>query len=119
MKPQSLQDILKSRQQKELQEVFVGRDDQLARFRENLNLASGDDRRWYVAAISGQGGVGKSFLLHRFEEAARERGALTAWTDDTETTAVRAMARLMEALGPNRPALKAFNERYCVYRQRR
>jgi len=64
----SLQDILKRRQQEE----FVGRKEQLIFFRRNLGYEPDDDRRRFVINISGQGGVGKTWLLRRFRKIAEE-----------------------------------------------
>jgi len=61
-KLKSLQDILKQRQQS----GFVGREDQVNQFRQNLGLPLEDDRRRFLFNIWGQGGVGKSTLLRQF-----------------------------------------------------
>jgi hypothetical protein len=75
-KPSSLQDILKRRQQEE----FVGREEQLIFFHRNLRYEPDDDRRRFVINISGQGGVGKTWLLRRFRKIAEEFAAVTAYT---------------------------------------
>jgi hypothetical protein len=54
-KPRSLQDIIKQRQQS----VFVGREEQLNLFQQNLSLPLDDDRRYFLFNAWGQGGVGK------------------------------------------------------------
>ena len=56
--PPSLQDILRNRQQSE----FVGRTQQVADFRANLRYDVTDERRKFIFSISGQGGVGKTWL---------------------------------------------------------
>ena len=55
----SIQEILERRRR----ETFVGRDEQLDCFREQLALAADDPRRRFVLSVFGQGGVGKSTLL--------------------------------------------------------
>jgi ABC-type transport system involved in cytochrome c biogenesis ATPase subunit len=64
----SLQDILKRRQQEE----FVRREEQLIFFRRNLRWDVNDPRRRSVVNVSGQGGVGKTWLLRRFRKIAEE-----------------------------------------------
>jgi hypothetical protein len=95
--PQTLQDILRSRRQ----EDFAGREEQLAFFEENLQRPPGDSRRRFILGVSGQGGVGKSWLLREFLRIA-EKTAVTAWTDEAQEH-----------------PLKTFAERYKVYRQRK
>ncbi|WP_373528110.1 ATP-binding protein [Nostoc sp.] len=60
-KPKSLQDILKQRQQS----GFVGREDQVNQFRQNLSFHPEDDRHFFLYNVWGQGGVGKSTLLRQ------------------------------------------------------
>ena len=64
----SLQDILKCRQQEE----FVGREEQLSFFHRNLRWEVDDPRRRFVINVSGQGGMGKTWLLRRFRKVAEE-----------------------------------------------
>ena len=111
----SLQDIRKRRQE----EVFVGRDTQIAQFRRNWALPLEDHRRSFIYNISGQGGVGKSYLLGRFRQYAEADGAITAWVDEAEKDVIAVMERIASQLEQQGHALKAFNERCKVYRQRR
>ena len=64
----SLQEILRRRQR----EDFVGREEQLVFFRRNLRREIDDPRRRFVVAVSGQGSVGKTWLLRRFRKIAEE-----------------------------------------------
>ncbi len=114
-KPRSLQDILKSRQQEE----FVGRGRQLTFFRRNLRYEPDDDRRRFVINVSGQGGVGQTWLLRRFRRIAEEAGAVTACTDETEDDVPDVMGRVAEQFEAQGYPLKTFAERYKVYRQRK
>jgi tetratricopeptide (TPR) repeat protein len=111
----SLQNILKSRQEEE----FVGREEQLAFFRRNLGLAPENPSRRFIVNISGQGGVGKTWLLRRFRQIAEDSGAVTACTDETESDIPAVMSCIAEQFGAQGHNLKSFAERYKVYRQRK
>ncbi|MCC5622362.1 tetratricopeptide repeat protein [Nostoc sp. CHAB 5715] len=114
-KPKSLQDILKQRQQS----GFVGREDQVNQFRQNLTLPPEDDRRRFLYNIWGQGGVGKSTLLRQFRKIADEAKIISAYIDEAEKTIPEVMGRLAEELERQGHKLTQFTERYKVYRQKR
>ncbi|MHC0064486.1 tetratricopeptide repeat protein [Nostoc sp. UIC 10890] len=114
-KPKSLQDILKQRQQS----GFVGREDQVNQFRQNLALPPEDDRRRFVYNVWGQGGVGKSTLLRQFRKIADEAKIISAYIDEAEKTIPEVMGRLAEDLERQGHKLTQFTERYKVYRQKR
>jgi tetratricopeptide (TPR) repeat protein len=113
-KPRSLQDILKRRQQEE----FVGREEQLAFFSRNLRWEIDDPRRRFVINVFGQGGVGKTWLLRRFQKLAEEIGAITACADENEEDVSSVMGCIAEQFEAQGHSLKAFAERYKVYHQR-
>lgn len=110
----SLQSILKHRRQ----EDFVGRDEQVTLFRENLMLDPNDDRRKFVFNVFGQGGVGKTTLLRRFSKFAEDAYAITAWTDEADEDVLAVLAHLAEQLGQHDHVFKTFKESYHIYRQR-
>ncbi|MBN3890127.1 MAG: tetratricopeptide repeat protein [Nostoc sp. JL31] len=114
-KPKSLQDILKQRQQS----GFVGREDQVNQFRQNLALPPEDDRRRFLYNVWGQGGVGKSTLLRQFRKIADEAKIISAYIDEAEKTIPEVMGRLAEDLERQGHKLTQFTERYKVYRQKR
>lgn len=111
----SLQDILRKRQQSD----FVGRAQQVADFHANLRFDVTDERRKFIFSIAGQGGVGKTWLARRLRKIAEEFGAATALTDEAETDVPSAMGRIADQLEEQGHPLKAFSERYKVYRQRK
>ncbi|WP_375468619.1 tetratricopeptide repeat protein [uncultured Nostoc sp.] len=114
-KPKSLQDILKQRQQS----GFVGREDQVNQFRQNLGLPLEDDRRRFLFNVWGQGGVGKSTLLRQFRKIADEAKIISAYIDEAEKSVPEVMGRLAEELEQQGHKLTQFTERYKVYRQKR
>ncbi len=114
-KPKSLQDILQQRQQS----GFVGREEQVSLFRQNLDLSLEDSRRHFLFNVWGQGGVGKSTLLRQFRKMAEEAKIIAAHTDDSEKSVPEAMGRLAEQLEQQNYKLTQFSERYKVYRQKR
>ncbi|MDZ8079396.1 MAG: tetratricopeptide repeat protein [Nostoc sp. DcaGUA01] len=114
-KPKSLQDILKQRQQS----GFVGREDQVNQFRQNLALPLEDDRRRFLFNVWGEGGVGKSTLLRQFRKIADEAKIISAYIDEAEKTVPEVMGRLAQELERQGHKLPQFTERYKVYRQKR
>jgi len=110
----SLQDVLRGRQREE----FVGREEQLTFFHRNLKYAVDDRRRYFVINVSGQGGVGKTWLLRRFEKIAGECGAVTACTDEAEEDVPAVMNRLAGQFAAQGCPLDDFAGRYKVYQQR-
>ncbi|MEI1375733.1 tetratricopeptide repeat protein [Nostoc sp. UHCC 0926] len=114
-KPKSLQDILKQRQQS----GFVGRENQVNQFRQNLELPLEDDRRRFLFNVWGQGGVGKSTLLRQFRKIADEAKIISAYIDEAEKSVPEVMGRLAEELERQGHKLTQFTESYKVYRQKR
>ncbi|MCA9974374.1 MAG: hypothetical protein KC413_01435, partial [Anaerolineales bacterium] len=111
----SWQSIRKKRQQQE----FVGRTEQLAQFRQNLALPYDDEQRLFLYNIWGQGGVGKTTLLHRFQQIAQSANCVTALTNEAETDVPAVMARLVRQFQEQGHDCSNFSKRYQVYRQKR
>jgi tetratricopeptide (TPR) repeat protein len=114
-KPKSLQDIIKRRQKLE----FVGREDQLKVFRENIHLSIDDDRRRFIFNIWGQGGIGKTSLLSECRKIAEEKSFFIAYVDEDAKDVPSTMGMIAEQFERQGHPLKAFSERYRVYRQKR
>lgn len=109
----SLLDILKQRQR----EQFVGRSDKIALFDRNFTLPL--EHRKFIFNLSGQGGVGKTFLLRRYRQIAESAQAITAWADETESDIPMLLGHIAFHLEQQDHVLKRFNERFKIYRQRR
>ncbi|MFH8346079.1 tetratricopeptide repeat protein [Streptomyces sp. NPDC018045] len=98
---------------------FVGRDGELAAFRANLARDPADPDFRFLHHLRGQGGVGKTSLVQRFEQMARERGALTVYTDESVHGVPEAMAEISARLGRQGSPLKSFDKLLATYRERR
>ncbi|MFN6486674.1 MULTISPECIES: ATP-binding protein [unclassified Nostoc] len=113
-KPKSLQDIVKQRQQSN----FIGREDQINRFRQNLALPVEDNRHCFLFNVSGQGGVGKTTLLRQFRKIADEAKMISAYIDEVEKTIPEVMGRIAEELEQQGYKLTQFSDRYKAYCQK-
>ncbi|MEH2442339.1 ATP-binding protein [Nostoc sp.] len=113
-KPKSLQDIIKQRQQSN----FVGREDQINRFSQNLALPLEDNRHCFLFNVCGQGGVGKTTLLRQFRKIADEAKMISAYIDEAEKTIPQVMGRIAEELEQQDYKLTQFSDRYKVYCQK-
>lgn len=89
-----LQSIIKRRQRAD----FVGRQELLARFTENLALPVDDERRTFVFAVHGVAGVGKTYLVQQFQRIAAEHGAACGSTDESAYDVIETMDVLSAAL---------------------
>jgi len=110
----SLQEILKRRQRQE----FVGREEEVSFFRENLAFSVDDERRRFVFTVYGQGGVGKTSLLRRFFQLAQHLGLTPGWTDETQEDVLAVMSHVVEQLDPDHHAFKTFVDRYHSYQRK-
>lgn len=109
----SLQSILQQRQQQD----FVGREEQITFFRENLFYKPDDDRHRFVFNIYGQGGIGKTNLLDQLFRLAKHLDLTPAWTDELQGHTLAVMVHLVEQLDPRYRFFKAFQSRYQAYQR--
>ncbi len=98
---------------------FVGREAQLVWFRDKLDGGGPGDRRRPVINVSGAGGVGKSWLLHRFQQIAGQAGALCASSDLAEVCVGEVMCRMAEQFAAQEQPLEHFDAGYSLYCQHR
>jgi len=111
----SMQEIFERR----LQTGFVGRQALLARFQESLDLPVDDPRHRFLFNVHGDPGVGKTFLLHRLQGIALERGARCAFVDDRVFDVPGTMSAIADQLASQHARLRSFERRYQRYEERR
>lgn len=111
----SLQDLIRSRQRS----GFVGRQGQVIQYAENLALAVDDERRRFLFNIHGVAGVGKTYLTTQLRQTAADRGALTAYIDETVDDVLGAMSAIARQLGRCGARLEEFDKRAATYLSRR
>ena len=96
-------------------ERFVGREQELASFRQHVGFTKPRNLIFY---ITGQGGAGKTTLLNRYQEIARGFGFLLAECDELQRDVPVVLGRFARQLAEQGFPLKHFDERYTPYRQR-
>jgi tetratricopeptide (TPR) repeat protein len=110
----SSQNIIELRQQKE----FVGREEYSNFFEENLLCSPQDSRYCPVISLTGDGGVGKTWLMRRFQRIVENKGALTVFSDESEVDIPMVMGHVANKLQQRGRKFKKFNERYHLYQQK-
>jgi len=65
--------------------------------------------------ISGPGGVGKSSLLVKLQEAAQTYGASTVWADENESNILQVLESVSAQLSRQDIPLKKFDKKYELY----
>lgn len=97
-------------------ETFVGRAQELAQFSQEIAKAKPGKLIFY---ISGQGGVGKTKLLERFQEIARDQQFLVVESDEQQKDIPTILGHFARQLTPAGQKMEPFAERYALYRQLR
>ncbi|MEV8528236.1 tetratricopeptide repeat protein [Streptomyces sp. NPDC052000] len=111
----SMQELIRRRKRA----GFVGRRDELAEFQRNFDVPVDDERHRFVFRVHGNAGVGKTFLVRELEQAALERGALTAYTDESVDSVPEALGAIGARFARQGWPLKALDKILATYRQRR
>ncbi|SFW75280.1 Tetratricopeptide (TPR) repeat [Amycolatopsis australiensis] len=109
----SLQELIRRRQSG----GFVGRQEELAQFQDNLRLPVDDVRRRFLFSVHGDAGIGKTFLLRQFIRLAREAGCLTAYVDETVYDIPAALEAVSADLAQQDAHCKEFAKRAETYRK--
>ncbi len=108
----------KSIKQQRQTKQFVGREEQLTLFQDNLTYALDDDRRKFIFNIWGQGGIGKTTLTKKFRKLAQDAQLITTYSDQSETDVPAVMARFSAQMKTQGHELKQFDARYKLFRQK-
>lgn len=109
----SLQDRLKQRRSS----TFVGREQQLEMFRQNIIRPLDSEDCYFIFSIHGQGGVGKTELLKKYNAIAKEHNALAAYIDEDTKDLPEMLADFARQLKEQNAPLNEFDERYKTYLQ--
>jgi hypothetical protein len=95
---------------------FVGRNQYVGRFRQNLAKDYDDPDRRFVFVISGDSGVGKTWLMYQLQRVAElESGALALWDSGDAEDPVAVMVHLSEQLARHGIAMPQFAGAYKKY----
>ena len=101
--------------------IFVGRQEQIELFQNNLNIGPDSDDFLNIFNVFGQGGVGKTTLVERrYRPLCNAKGYATAFmdTEDQRLREVTAtMSSLAEQLDKDGGNFKAFHQKYKAYQQ--
>ncbi|NUP19955.1 MAG: tetratricopeptide repeat protein [Streptomyces sp.] len=98
---------------------FVGRSDERAAFRANFDVPPEDERHRFLFHVHGDAGVGKTFLVRELEQLAREKGALTAYVDESVGSVPEAMATISRQFAGQGHRFKELDRLLATHRQRR
>ncbi len=95
-------------------ERFVGREQELEAFQREIALTVPGVLIYY---LTGQGGVGKTTLLRRYQELAKNSGFLVAECSEQQKDVPAVLGRFAQQLALQHAPLENFEKRYKVYRQ--
>ncbi|NEB05049.1 tetratricopeptide repeat protein [Streptomyces sp. SID13726] len=111
----SLQELIRQR----TRAGFVGREAERAAFLGNFDLPPGDARHRFRFHVHGSAGVGKTFLVQELTHLARERGALTAYVDESAAGVPEALEMMCRQVAEQGRRFKDLERRLATYRERR
>ncbi|MFD4508303.1 tetratricopeptide repeat protein [Streptomyces sp. NPDC058457] len=98
---------------------FVGRVEERAAFRRNLELPPEDERHRFLFHVHGDAGVGKTRLVRELEQIAREAGALTAYVDEGVAGVPEAMTVMARQFAAQGRRFRELERLLAAHRERR
>ena len=98
---------------------FVGRESERATFLRNFDIPATDARHRFRFHVHGSAGIGKTSLVQELAQLARERGALTAYVDDSVGSVPEAMETLCREFADHGRRLKDLERRLATWREDR
>ena len=109
----SLQDHFRQRRSS----TFIGREQQLELFKQNLSRSIDSEDYYFIFSIHGQGGVGKTTLVSKFQELAKEHRAIVAYANEDIREVPDLLAALAKQLRDQGAPLKKLEDRHRTYLQ--
>ncbi|NEC49190.1 tetratricopeptide repeat protein, partial [Actinospica acidiphila] len=98
---------------------LVARSTERELFRGNFDTSPGDGRHRFLFHVHGTAGVGKTRLVKEFEHLARERGALTAYVDETSGSVPEVLEAVCRQFALQGHRLKDLERTLATHRERR
>jgi tetratricopeptide (TPR) repeat protein len=98
---------------------FVGRNTEINAFRAIFSLSPRNEDYQCLFHVFGQAGVGKTWLVRRWESTARTYGAATAYLGDEVHGIIEAMDAISGQLCRQEAPLRTFDKQLATYRQLR
>ncbi|WP_436840630.1 tetratricopeptide repeat protein [Streptomyces griseoloalbus] len=98
---------------------LVARSVERGLFRANFDTPPEDERHRFLFHVHGNAGVGKSFLLREFEQIARERGALTAYVDESAGSVPEVLTVMNRQFAAQGARFKELDRVLATHRERR
>lgn len=111
----SMQELIRQRRRA----GFVGRGAERAAFRANFDTPPEDERHRFLFHVHGNAGVGKTFLVRELEQVARERGASTAYVDESAGSVPEAMEAISRQFASQGRRFKELDRLLTAHRERR
>ncbi|SDC95708.1 tetratricopeptide repeat protein [Streptomyces prasinopilosus] len=97
---------------------LVARTAELSLFRANFDVQPEDERHRFLFHVHGDAGVGKTFLVREFEQIARERGALTAYVDESAGSVPEALEMMCRQFAAQGHRFKGLERLLTRHRER-